>query len=226
MTRSFFKFPRTPHVAWLSDGPLRDDKLLSPTEAEGFLSGPLIIEEKVDGANTGISVSESGQLLLQNRGEYLGRRAHPQYAPIWGWLGQRYANLVRELGETLILFGEWCFALHSVRYRALPDWFLGFDVYDRKEGHFWSTPRRNGLFGKVGVVSVPLVARGKYSLDELMQFLESSALVSGPPEGIYLRRENEEWLESRAKLVRPEFVQTIEEHWSTRTLEKNRLRAE
>jgi hypothetical protein len=42
-------------------------------------------------------------------------------------------------------------------------------------------------------------------------------------EGLYLRRDQGGFLEARAKLVRPEFVQAIEEHWSSRTLERNGL---
>ena len=33
----------------------------------------------------------------------------------------------RQLGDRLILFGEWCAAQHSLDYETLPDWFLAFD---------------------------------------------------------------------------------------------------
>jgi hypothetical protein len=42
-------------------------------------------------------------------------------------------------------------------------------------------------------------------------------------EGIYLRREDSAWLDARAKLVRPEFLTSIGEHWSSREIELNRL---
>lgn len=42
-------------------------------------------------------------------------------------------------------------------------------------------------------------------------------------EGIVIRRDSEHWNEQRAKLVRAEFVQSIEEHWSRRPLEWNRV---
>ena len=54
---NFFRYPHTPHLAWLGEGAPRDDKVLSPLEVEAFLSQPLIVEEKVDGANIGISIS-------------------------------------------------------------------------------------------------------------------------------------------------------------------------
>ena len=44
-----------------------------------------------------------------------------------------------------------------------------------------------------------------------------------PAEGLYLRQDRHGWLQKRAKLVRPEFVQAIEEHWTKRPLERNGL---
>jgi hypothetical protein len=50
---------------------------------------------------------------------------------------------------------------------------------------------------------------------------EKSRVGSGPLEGLYIRRDSAEWLEGRAKLVRPEFLREIENHWSSRSLEHN-----
>ena len=36
---SFFRFPHTPHIAWLAAGAPRDDKVLSPEEAQALLAG-------------------------------------------------------------------------------------------------------------------------------------------------------------------------------------------
>src|SRR5690606_5510157 len=58
----FLRFPHTPHLAWLGTAPLRGDKVLSPVEVEALLSRTVVVEEKVDGANLGFSVDESGAL--------------------------------------------------------------------------------------------------------------------------------------------------------------------
>jgi len=42
-------------------------------------------------------------------------------------------------------------------------------------------------------------------------------------EGIVVRAETEEILVARAKLVRADFAQSIEEHWRSRPLHWNRL---
>lgn len=222
---SFIKFPHTPHLAWLAEGSPRHDKVLPDHERDAFLAGELVVEEKVDGANVGLSVGPDGRVRAQNRGAYLGRGAHPQFEPLWPWIAAREARLASALGERLMLFGEWCFAVHSVRYEALPDWFLAFDVYDLEAGRFWSTERRSELFRELGVCRVPEVARGRFTLRALVERLEHEPSRVGPAtaEGFYLRRDEEGWLEARAKLVRAEFVQTIEEHWTKRALEKNQL---
>lgn len=222
----FFRFPQTPHVLWLGDGEPRGDKLLEAAEVEQLLSGPVVVEEKVDGANVGISVSEDGQLLVQNRGTYLRPgECHVQFRDLFTWLSRGERDLIDMLSPSLMLFGEWCFAVHSIPYDRLPDWFLAFDVYDRAEGRFWSTVRRNELVELLDIATVPLVARGQFSVDELKQLLDTtpSAVRDGPSEGIYIRREDGDWLLMRAKLVRADFTQAIEEHWSRAPIRRNRL---
>ena len=67
----FFRFPHTPHLAWLGAGEPRDDKVLTPVEAGALLSDVVSVEEKLDGANLGFSLGSDGQLRAQNRGQYL-----------------------------------------------------------------------------------------------------------------------------------------------------------
>ncbi|RKI74187.1 DNA ligase [Corallococcus sp. AB049A] len=223
MADDFFKFPHTPHLAWLSARPVRHDKVLSPPEAREFLDGEVLIEEKVDGANLGISIGPGGELRAQNRGAYLGPGASPQFQPLWPWLETRRQQLVETLGQHLMLFGEWCFAVHSVHYDALPDWFLAFDVYDKRAGRFWSALRRDALVASLGLAAVPIVARAHLTADDVVNLLGPSRLTHAPMEGLYLRRDEGDFLLARAKIVRPEFVQAIEEHWSSRPMERNAL---
>jgi hypothetical protein len=76
----YFRFPRTPHLAWLGPGEPRRDKVLSPLEAQVLLSHQVIVEEKVDGANLGFSIDEAGDLRAQNRGAFLlPENSHPQF---------------------------------------------------------------------------------------------------------------------------------------------------
>ncbi|TCO81270.1 RNA ligase [Plasticicumulans lactativorans] len=223
----FFRFPHTPHLAWLGRGTPRDDKVLSPAEVRDLLQGPVVVEEKLDGANLGVSVSREGTLRAQNRGQYLHPPYAGQFARLGEWLARREDALFDALGEHLIAFGEWCAARHSLDYAALPDWWLLFDVYDRRAGRFWSTRRRDAWAQGLRVAVVPAVARGRTSSAGLQELLRSqpSRFRDGPMEGVVVRVEDDDWLLQRAKLVRTDFTQQIEAHWRSRTLEWNRLQA-
>lgn len=217
----FVKFPHTPHLTWLGSGSPRDDKVLDTAQRNAFLAKPLVVEEKVDGANLGLSVSPEGELRAQNRGAYIRRDVGGQFERLWQWLAPREADLFDTLGENLILFGEWCWARHSVSYADLPDWFLAFDVWDKRTQHFFSTTRRNALAHGLGLATVPALAQGAFDLTAIRSLLMQSKLGAPAPEGVYLRVENEEHLIDRAKLVRAEFVQAIGAHWSRGALQKN-----
>lgn len=222
----FFRFPHTPHIAWLAGGAPRDDKVLSPEEAEDILSGEVVLEEKLDGANLGFSVSPDGVLRAQNRGQYLPQPFHGQFARLGPWLAEHEDRLFDALaGTPLVAFGEWCAARHSLDYAALPDWWLVFDVYDRAEGRFWSTARRNAWAAAMGLATVPRLHAGRVDLHQLRDWVHSrdSRYRQGHLEGLVIRRENADWLEQRAKLVRADFTQAIEEHWRSRALEWNRI---
>lgn len=223
--KQFFRFPHTPHLAWLGTESPRDDKLLSPAEATEFLKGNVVVEEKLDGANLGISVDLTGRLQAQNRGQFLDAPYSGQFARLPSWLASHETILARTLNDHLILFGEWCTARHSLDYFDLPDWFLAFDIYDRREGKFWNTIRRNALVQQLALSPVPTVFTGQTDLKRLKDLVihGRSRFRTGPMEGIVVRREGALWLDSRAKLVHPTFAQTIADHWSRRNIEWNRL---
>lgn len=221
----FFRFPHTPHLAWLGDRIPRDDKVLSPQEVATLLDGNVVVEEKLDGANLGISLGDDGQLRTQNRGQYLLEPYSGQFSRLHIWLNQHSEALYSVLTPDLIFFGEWCAARHSLEYIGLPDWFLLFDVYDRVKGRFWSTRRRNILAIDAGLETVPQVLCGKTSIHALKQLVldANSHYRNGSLEGVVVRRESAEWCKARAKLVRPDFTQAIDTHWRKRTIEWNRI---
>lgn len=223
----FFRFPHTPHIAWLGEGMPRDDKVLAQHEVDTLLSSSVRVEEKLDGANLGISLGTDGKLRVQNRGQYLTEPYTGQFSRLTGWLAQHQWILRDKLGSHLILFGEWCAARHSLDYANLPDWFVLFDVYDRNQQRFWSSKRRNALAETLRLVPVPALFEGKADLAELEMLLKNSTsrYREGPPEGLVIRQESVDWCESRGKLVRAEFTQTIGEHWRSRSIEWNQVAA-
>lgn len=223
MIEDYYKFPSTSHLAILGENVVRVDKVMSERERNDFLSRELVIEEKVDGANLGISFDSSGNIRLKNRGSYLNAPYQGQWKKLSEWLTPKNDLLFEVLQDKLILFGEWCYAQHSVYYNRLPDWFLGFDIFHKKDLKFFSCQRRDEIFNNAGISGVPLIKKGHFSLEDLTSLLSKSCLGDGSAEGIYLRFDDGDWLGNRAKLVRPEFIQSIEEHWSKRKIKPNRL---
>ena len=223
MKCGFVKFPTTPHLAFLGRAALRGDKAFSESEREEFLQSEIIVEEKIDGANLGISFDSEGNLLVQNRGGYLVPPLNGQWKKLKEWLSRHVNSFFDILMGRYIVFGEWCYARHSIFYNKLTDWFLGFDIYDRKRGKFLSVPERNIFFPLAGIQKVPEIQTGRFTLNELAALLTESRIGETSAEGLYLRVDSDSGLERRAKLVRPEFIQSIERHWSKSRVEPNKL---
>src|SRR5258708_12456090 len=199
-----FKFPHTPHLEWLGPGRPRADKVLTLSEVRSFLSSPVVVEEKIDGANIGISFEGGETPVVKNRGTVLGPGSHPQFETLWPWLAKHRNSLCQALGADLMLFGEWCFAVHSVRYHDLPDYFIGFDVYDVPKKKFWSADRPDEWAPPLKIVTPPILARGKFSLKDLERLLLClrSRFGGEAAEGIYVRQDESEGLNDRANRAR------------------------
>lgn len=228
MSDDFFRFPNTPHLAWLGSGQVRDGKVLSRAEAEALLNHEVVVEEKLDGTNVGISLAPDGGLRVQNRGQYLLPPYRGQFARLGAWLEAHADALFDALAPGRILFGEWCAARHSLDYNRLPDWWLLFDVYERQQDRFWSTEQRNDLAAAHGLITVPTLVRGHLTLAELVALVrdQRSRFRQGAMEGVVVRTEADGWTLARAKLVRPDFVQNINTHWRSRALQWNQRAAQ
>lgn len=220
---TFFRFPHTPHLIWLGEGEPRDDKVLSEDESQAMLDGPVVVEEKLDGANIGFSHGPEG-IRVQNRGSYLHRPFRGQFTRLDAWMALHQEGF-RVLPPHCMLFGEWCAACHSLEYSRLSDWFNAFDIYDLEHQAFMSTARRDELCHRMGIETVPQLVEGNFTIAELKGMLAKaeSACRPGGPEGLVIRKERNGWLELRAKLVQPGFLQSIGEHWSRREIRWNRL---
>ena len=168
------KYPRTQHIkgSKLQEG----DYDLSQIPFSKIQNKNIVIEEKVDGANVGISFSTDGELLLQSRGHFLvGGYKERHYDLLKIFANENYQQLYSVLGDKYIMYGEWLYAKHKIYYDALPSYFLEFDVYDKEKGVFLDTTSRRELLKDLPICSVPVLASGKFdSLEKVLSFLKNS----------------------------------------------------
>ncbi len=230
----FFKYPRTPHLAG-STG-TSDDKKLGKVDTEKILSDPsLIVEEKVDGTNVGLHFS-NGKLVLQCRGHKITPGMHPQYDLFKQWASVKQEVFEQMLGDQFIMYGEWLYAKHSIHYTSLPHYFFEFDILDKRTGHFLTLEDRLQKLDGTGIETVPVVHRGKLSMNDLLDLVGPSkfgasferpgdGIVDHLVEGLYLRTEIDGQVATRSKYVRPEFIEKIKQsaHWQYEKMVPNEL---
>lgn len=232
------KYPRTPHLEGSRLQPGDED--LSQIPFSCIQGKHLVVEEKVDGANSAISFDENGTLLLQSRGHYLtGGYRERHYNLMKQWAGIHQDAFFEVLGTRYILYGEWLYAKHTVYYDKLPHYFLEFDIFDRQEEMFLSTARRHEMLQCLPMVSVPVLAEGVFQTkEELVSLLGPSNYISNRKtetlrqtseklgldpdrqcretddtnlmEGLYIKVEENGQVVDRLKFVRPSFTQTVE----------------
>ena len=124
MGKDFFRFPSTPHLAWLAkDGMPRDDKVLSPAEAQALLSGDGVVEEMLDGLSTVPRVSIDRTTLAAPK--QLVMDTHSRYRAVQPLEGV----VVRR--ESI----DWCEARAKLVH---PDFVQAIDTHWRKRAIEWN----------------------------------------------------------------------------------------
>ena len=236
------KYPRTPHIEGSRLQPGDED--LSQIPFSQIAGLPLVVEEKIDGANTALSFDPEGNLLLQSRGHYLtGGYREKHYQLFKQWANVHQQRFWDVLGCRYVMYGEWMYAKHSIFYDALPHYFMEFDVLDRETGQFLSTDRRHVLLKDLPVCSVPVLARGTFrQMEDVLRYLGPSCYITEnhlenlralairegqdpervlretdaatTMEGLYLKVEQDGQVVQRVKFVRASFLQTVEQSQS------------
>ena len=219
-TPPMIKFPRTQHLINLGAA-TSDDILVANFPISQC---PVVIEEKIDGANMGISLDWEGSLVVQNRSHTVNSQSHAQFRRLDDWLSTHdrdlHAILLRDpqFPERYILYGEWVPATHSIAYSGLPDVFLAFDFYDRVTATFASREGLARLLQGTRIRHVPLICTRSdgVSRDALVAMMSrTSAFSDNRIEGVYVRFEDAERMHTieRGKVVRADFI-AGNEHWS------------
>ena len=237
-----FKFPRTPHL--LDLGAATDDDLHHTTTADSQTPSSivldegsrLVITEKIDGANLGISLDPDSRIIVQNRSHWVNSKTHFQFKKLDLWVEENREGLHRILArddafaQRYILFGEWLVCVHSIHYSRLPNQFLAFDLYDRSSGTFASREVMESILDGTGIYMVPTLETLQSHLgerlamptdDELREMVQRpSKFYDGRVEGVYVKVEKDGKVTGRGKVVRGDFI-AGNEHWTRNILTLN-----
>lgn len=163
------KYPRTLHIE--GSRFQHGDEDLNSVPFDQIKGKYLVIEEKIDGANAGISFTEDGQLLLQSRGHYLtGGLREKHFDLLKTWANTFAYQIFEAIGSRYILYGEWMYAKHTVFYTDLPHYFFEFDMYDKENKAFLSTERRREILKTIPFMqSVKVIFEGKLEQAKQLQ---------------------------------------------------------
>lgn len=190
---------------------------LSKKEQQDLLTGRVTIEEKIDGANTGVIGGRKGkEFRLQKRGSLVDVSEHPQFGRLKAWSMERYQSLT-ELKFPYVMYGEFMWATHHIYYDSLPDWFICIDIWDGKK-HI-KREEKQEICDKLEIEIVPLIYDGYIEdINEILELVcqRSSYSSEHDQEGIVIKNYRKQM---RGKIVRPEFVKEINEdgvHWTSK----------
>ena len=113
------KYPRTHHLSW-SPGIHADDRIIpSLVRLEG--ADEVVATVKMDGENTSLYRDNVHARSLESE-DHISRH----------WIKNLWSRIRWDIPDGWRVCGENLWAQHSIRYTALPSYFLGFSVWDKQ----------------------------------------------------------------------------------------------
>lgn len=225
MPREFdFKYPSTWYLPFSPSVALEDNR--RKCESVKHLIGvPLVSSIKMDGSNSRMTNEKAA-----------ARNGHQAIHSSFDLLKNMFESRIKYLiPENLIIFGEWIYAQHSIKYEgdlSLHDYFQCFSIYDRNKNIFldWNTTK--DLCKKFNISTVPILSENKvfHSEWEIVKYLSKLGedVVKQGHEGIVVRSaygyHYSQHKDFVLKYVRINHVQT-DKMWSHKPVIKNQLNA-
>lgn len=209
------KYPRTYHLPF-SPEVHSDDKVCDISDIQKIIDNeiPVVISEKLDGGNT----------CLSPEGVFARSHAQQTSCSSFNYIKNvhYYPHLQSIKGSNIKVFGENMFAIHSIEYSNLKDYFYMFNILKQNENVYMDL---DGLVSWATIHDmkvVPMVYIGEIeSMNWLESFLEEElkkpSELGGEREGFVLRVQNEfhedDFSKSVFKYVRKNHVQQNADHW-------------
>ncbi len=204
------EFPKIHHLPWKPNTVSGD---IVDKDASIIFKDNVRVEEKVDGASVGIALVNSNPIIrnrnhILNKGYLKDTPAKMQFRPLWNWfyenkkLFEKLNNIVED--DYAIVYGEWMYAQHGMKYNALPSYFIAYELYLPRE-NIWASK----YLEESGFVIAPKLTTKVESYEQLENLtMEKSAFADTQREGIVVKTyDDKNKITNRFKMVRQGFVQ-------------------
>lgn len=208
----YIKYPRTNHLPW-SPGYHDDDRILD--NISYFEGKKVVVTEKMDGENTTMYRDHIHARSIDSRG-----------GEDRAWVKQMWSRIAHEIPDGWRICGENLWAEHSIHYKDLPSFFLGFSVWDEMN-RCLSMEETLEYFEILDIEPVPILYSGEWDekkirdLEKDMDFTKCEGYVVRIADAFpYSQFKN-----NIAKYVRKGHIQTTK-HWRQgRAFTPNELRS-
>ncbi len=204
------KYPRTPHLPWSNSRSKAD----IDTGIEQFKGREVVVTEKLDGENTTMYNDYIHARSIDSPG-------HPSRS----YVKQIHSEIQGNIPFGMRICGENLYARHSIEYKRLPSYFVGFAVFDNTTCLSWDDTV--DYLSLLDLPCVPVLYRGVFDSRAVRRCYTGKSKFGGEQEGYVVRRV-EAFLErdfrfNVAKFVRAGHTTTIPHNWLRQKVVPNGL---
>jgi hypothetical protein len=191
------------------------------TDVSPLVGPELVITEKCDGSN--LTYTSSAVFSRSHSG--------PPSHGSFDFAKATHGRLRHLISEGISVFCEYCFAVHSIEYAALPSTSLVFGVRDDSSGLWWEWDMVAAQAADLGLPTVPVLFRGAVVSAAELEALTTSlaarpSAFGGQREGVVVRLAGSfadaRFAQSLGKWVRRDHV-TTDEHWMHQSIKAQRV---
>lgn len=201
------EYPRIRHLNKVISNMTHDD-----IELETPITFPLTcwVEEKIDGANLGVSWTSGA--VVRNRNNILKKGyiekntpSKIQFRSTWNWVHEHNKD-IQKISEVCMspvtIYGDWMYASHSIQYDKLSDWFIAYDIYSVEDKRYLAPDIVEDLLSKTNIKYVKPYKVTFNNMDEIVKYSEmKSEYRNGVREGIVIKISDGRFIANSFKVV-------------------------
>lgn len=196
-------FPTIPHLRG-SCGTF-DDTFMDTSTTVRILNTCVLVQEKLDGINIGISLDQRNSFQLIKKNRLINWQDCGYLTVFRQWCDDNHEKLFGVLSRGLTLFGEFLVNLERRNYSETT-WIL-FDAFDYRNGRFLAQSELRKQTYELNLSYAPDLFFGvPKTLTRIEQLIGISSLTGHQMEGVCLRIEEGKFLRERFKFVRRDYI--------------------